>query len=289
VRRLSPRPATVFTAHNVPSFEKGNPVLRRMGRRALSGIGREVDRTIAVSLFMAERLIADAAFPAGRVDVVYNGIDAAAVRGAVVAADRDALRDAAGIPRDAMVVGTVGRLTRDKGIETLLRAVASLEGRHEELWTLIVGDGPDLDRLRQLAAEHLIADRVVFADFVEEPYALLATMDIFALPTLMESFGMAAVEAMAAGLPVVASNVGGVPEVIDDDIDGMLVAPGQPAALAAVLGCLIADPRLRARLGADAAQGAARRFTLTAMADATAAVYDAAFDAVRDARERDRA
>jgi glycosyltransferase involved in cell wall biosynthesis len=276
IRKLSPRPVTVFTAHNVPSFEKGAWPMRWAGRRALSGIGRDVDRTIAVSLFMAERLITDAGFDARRVDVVYNGVDAAAVRTEVGAADRDAIRGAAGIPVDATVVGTVGRLVRDKGIDTLLRAVASLEGRHDELWTLIVGDGPDEERLRAAAREHLIADRVVFAGFVDDPYPMLAAMDIFALPTLMESFGMAAIEAMAAGLPVVASNVGGIPEVINDDMDGMLVAPGQPAALAAILGCLIVDPSLRGRLSEEAARTAARRFTLPAMAEATAAVYDSA-------------
>ncbi len=279
VRRMSLRPATVFTAHNVPSFEKAGFIRRRLGRSALRRVGRGVDRTIAVSYSLATLLTEDIGFDPERVGVVHNGIDAAAITAAVAASDHAALRLSAGIPAGAQVVGTVGRLVRDKGVEVLLRAVAGLVARHPDVRCVIVGDGPDEPRLRSIAAEHGIADRVVFTGFVENPYPWLGAFDAFALPTLLEAFGMAALEAMAVGLPVVASQVGGVPEVVTDGIDGVLVRPGEAAALCDALGCVLSDAPLRDRIGAEAAVTARERFTLDHMTAQTTAVYDAALGA----------
>ena len=279
LRHATPTPASVFTAHNVPSFEKASRLRRALGRRALAGIGRSVDRTIAVSFALATLLIEDAGFDAGRVDVVHNGVDADAIAAAVAGADRVALRAAQHIPAEAFVLGTLGRLVPDKGVDVLLRAAASLVDRHPELRVVIAGDGPDEKRLRTLAGDLGISHRVLFAGFVEDPCPWLSMMDVFVLPTRLEAFGLAALEAMAAGLPVVASDVGGVPEVVSDDVNGMLVPPGDAAALADTIGWLIIDSEPRERLSAQAPVTAREHFSLTRMAEETAAVYDAAIRA----------
>lgn len=276
LRKAQRRPATVFSAHNVPSFEKGNPLYRWAGRRALRDVGRAADRTIAVSMYLASRLIEDAGFDAGKVDVVHNGVDVDAIEAAVAGADRAALRRSVGIPEDACVIGTMGRLVADKGVDVLLAAQGSLEGRHEELWTLVIGDGPDEQRLRAVAEQHRIADRVAFLGFVDDPYPWFAAMDCAAIPTLQEAFGMAALEALAAGVPVIASDVGGVPEIVTDSVDGMLVPPGQSAAWAHTITFVLMDAQLRERLAVQGPRTARSRFSLSHMAECTAAVYEAA-------------
>jgi glycosyltransferase involved in cell wall biosynthesis len=278
VRRLAARPATAFTAHNYPSFERSGFVRRTLGRRALARVGADVDRTIAVSFALAGDLVENVGFDPAKVAVVHNGIDAAAVAAGSTPEAGRALREATGIPADAVVVGTIGRLVRDKGLDVLFRALGSLVDRHQELHCVVVGDGPDETRLREVAASLRIEDRVVFAGFVDDVGPWLAAMDVFALPTLVEAFGMSALEAMAAGVPIVASSVGGVPEVVADDTTGMLVDPGDANALADTLSWLITDPGLRTRL-ADQARVSARRFSLEAMADGTARVYDEALGA----------
>ena len=254
------RPAVVFTAHNVPSFEKAGWLARTLGRRVLRDIGRRSDRTIAVSAYLRDRLVADAGFDPDKISVVHNGVDVAAIACAVAAADRVALRASAGIPADAEVVGTVGRLVDSKGIDVLLAAVAALAKDRPKLRCVVVGDGPAETRLRQVATDLGIVDRVSFPGFVEDPYPWLA-----------------ALEAMAAGVPVVASRTGGVPEVVADGRTGLLVEPGDSAALASTIAALLDDPSAVSRLAASAHESADSEFSLAAMAEATAAVYDAAF------------
>ncbi len=274
LRRMASAPASVFTAHNVPSFERAGFLGRTMGRRALKGIGASVGHTIAVSYALGTRLVEDAGFDEARVSVVHNGVDAAAIAAEVAATDGAALREKHSIPADAVVLGTVGRLVADKGVDVLLRAVAALDSRYPALHCVIVGDGPDEARLRAVASEHGLAHRVTFAGFAEDPYPWLAAFDIFVMPTLLEAFGMAALEAMAAGLPVVASNVGGLPEVITDNSDGLLFEPGNVSSLCDTLGWMLSEPALDARLRAQAAATVRERFTLEHVALQTAAVYD---------------
>jgi len=270
------KPAVVFTAHNVPSFEKAGWLARTLGRRALRDIGRRADRTIAVSAYLRDRLVADVGFDPARVSVVHNGVDAAAIARAVEAADRVALRASVGIPADAVVVGTLGRLVDSKGVDILLAAVATLSKNRPTLRCVVVGDGPAETRLKEAAAELGIGHSVVFAGFVEDPYSWLAALDVFALPTLLESFGLAALEAMAAGVPVVASRTGGVPEVVTDGRTGLLVKPGDSAELASAIATMLDDPTAARRLTVAAREAARTEFSIAAMAEATAAVYDAA-------------
>jgi glycosyltransferase involved in cell wall biosynthesis len=172
--------------------------------------------------------------------VIYNGVAAAAARAEPV--------DSAP-PR----ILSVGRLRAPKDVVTLVRALALLE--RGSFSAAIVGDGPDAAKITPGAPVELLGTRRDVAE-------LLAASDVFVLSSRSEGLPMSILEAMAAGLPVVASAVGGVPELVVDGETGLLVPPGDPAALASALSRLVADPDLRRRLGAAGRERAEKRFSL---------------------------
>ncbi len=150
-----------------------------------------------------------------------------------------------------LVIGVVKSLERLYGIEYLLRAFAALHNQSSDLRLMIVGDGTQRPALESLARELRIAALTHFVGRVphEQVIHYLHQMDIFVMPSLQESFGVAAVEASAAGLPIVASNVGGLPEVVLDGETGFLIPPAEVDALSEQLAVLVADAALRRRMG----------------------------------------
>jgi glycosyltransferase involved in cell wall biosynthesis len=165
---------------------------------------------------------------------------------------------------DRPIVGYAGRLVTLKGVDVLLRAAATLPGLRVE----VAGDGPERSRLEA------IDPSATFLGWQPRLDDLLARWDLFALPSREEAFGIAALEAMAAGRPVVATRVGGLPELIDDGLTGLLVPPDDPPALAAALASLAADPARRARMGEAGRARAATHFAPERMVAAVASLYD---------------
>jgi glycosyltransferase involved in cell wall biosynthesis len=150
-----------------------------------------------------------------------------------------------------VAVGAVARLSREKGLDLLLRAAARVVQDGTPLRVVLAGDGPERDRLVRLAARLGIADRVDFRGEVphDQVPGVLAGLDVFVMPSRAEGFGVAALEAQAMEVPVVASGVHGIPDVIDDGRTGILVPPGNIEALAAAIVRLATDPALRAAMG----------------------------------------
>ncbi|HEY8526441.1 MAG TPA: glycosyltransferase [Acidimicrobiales bacterium] len=206
------------------------------------------------------------------VEVVTHGIDTSALRPAGDAARR-AARDALGLAADAPVVGTVGNFTAKKDQATLLEAAARLAGDHPGLRVVLVGSGPLEGELRAHADRLGLGDAARFAGSRDDVYGLLPAFDLFALSSRFEGLPIALLEAMACGVPPVVTRVGGIPEVVTDGRDGVLVDPGDPAGLAAALGALLADPARRAALGAAAAERAGA-FDLAHAVRRIEAVYD---------------
>jgi len=157
-----------------------------------------------------------------------------------------------------VTIGIVKTLEKKYGIELLIRAFAQIHARHPEASLMIVGDGGEYKPLKALSQNLGLSAKIRFCGFVENPDVpdLLNRMDIFAVPSVSpsETFGVAAVEASACGLPVVASRIGGLPEVVCDGKTGLLIPSGDVDALARALEQLIMDPDLRKRLG-DAGRG----------------------------------
>jgi glycosyltransferase involved in cell wall biosynthesis len=168
-----------------------------------------------------------------------------------------------GVSPSAFVILGLGRLVPVKGFDLLVEALARVKPKIDEVSVVIVGDGPERDRLAARAAELGVADRLVLAGAVVAPEALalhFAAADVFAAPARNEGMGRALVEAMALGLPVVGTAVGGIPSVIGDDVAGRVVAPEDVDGLADALLDLASDSRLRSKL-AEAARRRAHDFS----------------------------
>lgn len=205
--------------------------------------------------------------PAARLHLVYNGIGVDEMIQA--RQQRLAAREELGLgPRDRAVI-SVGRLSQEKDYATLLRALAALEGPR----LFLVGHGPARRELEGLAGELGLGRRVVFLGERSDVPRLLAACDLFALSSLTEGISMALLEAMAVGLPVAATAVGGTPELVIPDETGLLVPSSNPAALARAMGALLNDPQRAKDLGEAGARRVAQRFSLEAMAGAYARLY----------------
>ncbi len=177
------------------------------------------------------------------------------------------------IPPDAVVVGSVGWLTTVKGPRYLIEAVAKLKPTHPRLHLVLVGSGDLRDELGALAKTLGIGRSVTFAGQRQDVPDCLAAMDVFVLPSLNEGMGRALVEAMAAGRPVVATRVGGIPAIIEDRATGLLVPPQDSDALAGALAELLRDPARAKEIGTAGSAAIGKRFGATDMVRAIEAVY----------------
>ncbi|MGH9120045.1 MAG: glycosyltransferase [Acidimicrobiales bacterium] len=205
------------------------------------------------------------------VEVITHGVDARAIRTGDEARRR--ARAELGLGRDEPVVGTVGNFTAKKDQASLLLAFAALVGDHPRARLVLVGSGPLEAELRQRAEALGLAGATIFAGSRHDVLELLAGFDVFALSSRFEGLPIALVEAMATGLACVATTVGGIPEVITDGVDGLLVAPGDADALATALGKLLDDDGLRSELG-HRAEGRSRDFQLAAAVHRIERVYE---------------
>ena len=171
-------------------------------------------------------------------------------------------------PYAGPTIGTIGRLDRQKGFDLVLRSLVELPDSH----LVIIGDGPERGALEQLAAELGVAARTEFQGWRDDPRRHLTTFDVFVAPSRFEGFPLVIVEAMLAGLPVVASAVGSVAEAVVDGRTGLLVPPEDPRALARALAALLGDSGRRMSMGA-AGREHAQAFTPRAMALAYERLY----------------
>lgn len=258
-------PRLVHTEHNV--WDRYRPATR--WANALTY--RRNDAVVAVSHAVERTIPAARRRPGAWVHVVHHGPDLAGAPQGPEA--RAAARAELGLPQDAFVVGTVGNLTPKKDQATLLAAHARLRPHHPRARLVLIGAGPLESRLRAHADELGVTDSVLFAGSRPDVPALLPGLDVFTLSSRQEGLPVALMEAMTSGLPAVVTRVGGMPEVLDDGDQGLLVEPGDPAALAAALGRLADDRELRERLGAAARERAAR-FDVAGAQRAVEAVYE---------------
>jgi glycosyltransferase involved in cell wall biosynthesis len=248
------RIACVHTKHGA------NP---RGGRRLVANrmAARLVDAFVAVSPETADVARQRSEVDESKLCVIANGIDLE--RFVRDPAARDATRAALGIDRDAWVVGTVGRLAVEKNQGLLLRAIAPLLEPNGHL--LVVGDGPLAGSLAALARELRIERRVHLLGARSDVPALLNAVDVFALSSVTEGLPLVIPEAMAIGIPVVSTAVGGIPTVIEDGKTGFLVPTGDEAALRARLADLQRDPELGRACGARGRSAALVRYSADRM------------------------
>jgi glycosyltransferase involved in cell wall biosynthesis len=184
-----------------------------------------------------------------------------------------------GCPPDALVVGSVGWLTDIKGHAYLIEAIAKLKRDFPALHLVIVGSGDRHAALLQQAESSGLSNAVHLLGHREDVEVCLSGMDLFVLPSLNEGMGRALIEAMAAGLPVVVSRVGGIPAVVRHEVTGLLVPPADAGALAAALRRLLDQPEWAAQLGAAASRSVDSRYGSVSMVDAIELIFAEALTA----------
>ncbi|HET7909980.1 MAG TPA: glycosyltransferase family 4 protein [Nitrospira sp.] len=240
------------------------------------------DMVVAISRQVEQALIAGGV-ARGSVQTVYSGLQWS---NGVPATERTALCRTLGLPVDAVLLGTVAHLFPRKGYDVMLRALPRIIQDVARVHYLIVGTGDDAyeRQLKTLADQLGIADHVHFVGFQDDVAPFLSALSLYVHPARMEGFGIAVVEALAAGKAVVATKVGGLPEVVDHETTGLLVAPDCPEELSAAILSLLRDDARRNTMGQRAAQAARERFDLTASVSALQQLY---VQALNRSRERE--
>ena len=230
---------------------------------------RRMDSVLSVSSRLADRMADQIGFERRRIHVIRNGIDTARFRPAL----RNESRAALGLAGNECVIGTVGRLVPVKDQATFVEAIARLKERGVRVKALIAGEGPLRRELESQAAVRGVSDRLVMLGARTDVERVLAALDVFVLSSVSEGWSNTILEAMASGVPVVATHVGGADESVDDGRTGTLVPASNPGAMADAVAALLAAPDVRARFGAAGRLRAEREFSLDAMTSAYTDFY----------------
>jgi glycosyltransferase involved in cell wall biosynthesis len=217
---------------------------------------------------LARFLVERVGLPAGKVHVVHYGLDDVP---APWGEDRPV-----GVPEGVPVLLAVARLVEQKGIDVAIAALPAVRARHPDAVLVVLNEGPLRGRLLEQAAALGVADAVFLPGRVGDVTSWLRRADVLVHPARWEGFGLALLEAMLASLPVVATQVSAVPEIVADGETGLLVPPDDPDALAEATARVLDDRELAARLGAAGLARARTEFSVERMARQTLAVYDAA-------------
>jgi glycosyltransferase involved in cell wall biosynthesis len=258
LKNICRRPLALFaTNHNWIGLTINEKVYQAIDALALRRFARIVAVSEQVKRDMTVRSI-----PPSRIEVIGNGIDPEDpdLRG-----DRAAARQGLGLNDDDLVIGNVARLTAEKDHARLIEAVATLRPDVPNIRLIIVGDGPERAALEELARQKHLGDAARFTGNTDNARRCYAAFDMFALPSLNEGLPMVLLEAMAAGVPVIASSVGAVPRVVQHGKNGLLISPGDTAQLVQAMRRLAADPTLRAELSRQGAETVRNDFSSHAM------------------------
>jgi sugar transferase (PEP-CTERM/EpsH1 system associated) len=227
--------------------------------------GRLADRILCVSHNVADFAAKEIGLPVDRLVVIQNGIDTNVFRPASAQPAK---------PPDHLTIGYVGRLEQVKGVNFLIDAFAPLVAEHPHLQLHLVGDGSERAALAQQAQTLGLGDKVQFLGIRSDMPALYPTFDLFVLPSLWEGMPNVALEAMACGVPVIATNTGGTPEVVQDGNSGLLVPPGNAAALTQAMAALIADAERRCQLAQAGRHFVEQTFSINQTVAQTVALYE---------------
>ena len=256
-RRGAPGHKLVYTIHNQIRRQK-NPLVDAASLVLARMTTRRADHIITVSAALQNEAASLLRAPAAKLTCIYNGIDVAAL---AVADDAATTRASFGFSAEDVLVGSAARLIPQKGIQYLIRAAAILKMQMPRILYLIIGDGPNRDRLQAQAEAAGLRDTMIFTGYREDAVRIMSALDVFTLPTLEEGFSLTTMEAMALGKSVVVSAVGGLPELVTGET-GVLVPPGDEHALAEALALLLNNPARRQELGGKARERVATCFSV---------------------------
>jgi glycosyltransferase involved in cell wall biosynthesis len=255
----------VFTEHGRSS--DAGPSLKR--RVVNPWLGRFPSAVVAVSADLRRHMIEEG-FAASRIDVLHNGID---VGRRPTSVDRFEARAALGLPQGGAVIGAVGRIDPVKDLSTLLDAFGDVRRSHVDARLVVVGQGPDEEVLAARSRSLGLEAAVTFAGYRDDVRRLMPAFDVYANSSIHEGVSLTILEAMAAALPVVATRVGGTPEVVVGGETGLLVPARSPQTLAAALSEVLQHVERGRAMGEAGRFRVKRHFTVDAMASAYLDVY----------------
>jgi glycosyltransferase involved in cell wall biosynthesis len=259
-------PRLVFTEHGIPY-----PYKKRLKRLIFNPLlCAFADEIITISEHTKSNLIEYEHFPARRMKVIYNGVD---LRQYSQRIDKDAKKHSLGISSEMNVIGIVSRLDPVKNHAMLFRAFNMVLEQCPQTTLLIVGDGPERQHLQALVETLGIVNNTLFLGFRKDIHEILPVFDVFVLPSFSEGMPVTLIEAMGAGIPVVATNVGGNPEVVKDQETGYLVENDNEQELAEKLITLLQDHETRQKMGRAGQQRAYTVFSLDKMVDTYTKLY----------------
>jgi glycosyltransferase involved in cell wall biosynthesis len=255
---LCTRTRIVFTEHG-----RFHPDRRKAKRVLVNPIlSRLADHVTAISAATRDALITYENMPESKIRVIYNGLDDSPYLGTLGDAE---LKRSLGVGVDARVLGTVARLDPIKNHKMMIKALAKVLKTCPDTFLVIVGDGPERATLESFAIDRQVFSHVVFTGFREDVYRYLKIMDLFLLTSFSEGTAMTLLEAMACGIPCIATKVGGNPEIVADGETGFLIPDDEEQALAERILCLLRSRDLLKQMGAAGRKKFEERFTVQKM------------------------
>ena len=248
---------------------------QNLGRRIIPGWGKAV---IAISEAVREHLANDFGVSKKKICLIHNGVEVEKFKMDKPLQQIKDFKHKAHIDNTSSVIGIIARLSSVKGHCFLLKAASIIVQSNTRVKFLIIGDGPEKKHLLQLVKKLNIEKYVIFLKPVMDTSIALRTFDIFVMPSVQEGLGIAILEAMASGLPVIASNVGGIYTLIKDGSNGFLLPPENASAISEAICKLLKEPDLARRMGKEGQRIAQDKFSLVEMANQTRALYAEVLD-----------
>lgn len=231
------------------------------------------ERVVAISDAVRDHLKNDLGVPDGRIALIYNGVDADKFKAGCSGDEGKSIKRSLAMAGNGPVIGTIGRLSPVKGQRFLVEAMAAILSKHRDAEMVLVGDGPERDALESLAKSLGIEKSVHFVSSVIDTNRMLSIMDVFVFPSVKEGLGIALLEALAAGRACVASDVGGIGDILRRDSCGILVPGGDPRAISMAVTKLLEDPAGRAAMGERGRKVVREKFSLDVMSEKVAGLY----------------
>jgi len=274
IGRMSARDLPIKKVHTehtyTHEFKLSNPVWHWGHLNAMKVLDHWTDRVIAVSNAVKKFMLDARLTKPAKIITIYNGINQKQVK--VTESEINDFRDKFNLIKSDIVIGTVGSLSPAKDTTTLIQAFAKIVTKWPKAKLVLIGSGPLKRDLTNLVKKLNIEDRVVFAGTIENVLPAMKTFNLFVLPSLSEAFGITLLEAMKVGVPIVASKVGGIPEIITNKLNGILVEPKQPKKLSSAILNLLNDKRLQRKLVGNY-PATLKKFSANTMVKQTEAVY----------------
>ena len=229
-------------------------------------------KTIAISRQVKKHLISEFKLSEENICLVHNGVDMDKIR-VLSSEEIYKLKEEIGIEKETFVVGTAARFSSVKGLEYLVRALPEVLKTVSNVALLLIGYGKEEPKLKQIAKDLNIESKVIFFNPKKETHEYLCVMNIFVMPSIQEGLGISILEAQANKIPVIASNVGGIPDIIEDRQTGILVESKRESSIAKAILELIQNKNLYEKIRASAYEGVSSKFTLGQMVTKTEKVY----------------